>query len=71
MAVEVRMSVIEAKKLDHDVHIACEVLRRMRDAGIPAIGKISVLGVTEGALTMTVEGMHRVYRWTPPTDDEL
>ena len=41
-----------------------EVLRRLREAGVPVIGTTWVRGVSSGTLTVTTTSVLVIYQWT-------
>ncbi len=41
-----------------------EVLQRLRDAGVPVLGKTWLLGVSRGTLTVTTTAVAVIYQWT-------
>lgn len=51
------------------------VLRRLKEKGVPVIGKLIIQGVSHGSLEMFCEDGDLVYRWTGVADqsdeDEL
>lgn len=57
-------------ELGHEVLMNLSVLARLRESGIPALGRISLQGVEHGTLEMIEDRMFGdvVYRWTPDPD---
>jgi hypothetical protein len=49
-----------------------EVMRRLRDRGVPVLGKVGIMGVAHGKLVMRTEedldGDQRVFTWTGTPD---
>jgi len=65
---------IDRKKVhrDNEVLTNCELLDRLRSAGIPAVGNISLQGVERGTLSIETDRTFGdyIYTWTPPEDDD-
>lgn len=65
--IEVRVSLDDVKKLQHEVLENIKVVEKLRAAGIPVIGKLVLSGITHGTLTHRVEedldGDTLVYVW--------
>lgn len=61
----------EIEKLNHDVWKNITVNRKLRAAGIPIVGKLSIFSVERGRLTMYWDEANRswVYEYTGPTAD--
>jgi len=49
------------------------LMQRLRDANIPMLGCLFIVGVRHGRLTFTVDNATNeyVYEWEPDPDDEL
>lgn len=47
-----------------------EVLRRLREAGVPVLGSTWLLGVSSGTLTVTTTSVAVIYQWTDKTPPE-
>lgn len=69
--IQVEMTHAERAKLEHWVHIMNVLTKRMRDAGIPLVGVLTIMGVERGRLEMTTTETAFVYRWTDDEDNEL
>lgn len=76
--IEVRVSLDDVKKLQHEVLENIKVVEKLRAAGIPMIGKLVLSGITHGTLTHRVEedldGDTLVYMWqgeVVTVEDEL
>jgi hypothetical protein len=75
--IEVRVSLDDVKKTQHEVTANIVLVEKLKKAGIPIVGKLVLSGITHGALTHVVEqdldGDTLVYRWEGDLaeDDEL
>lgn len=70
--IEVRMPTDMTEKLGNEVLANVRTIKRLREAGVPIVGSISILGVSQGTLQMStdegLDGDDYVFRWTPPTN---
>jgi len=70
--IEVTYSMARLDEIGHEIPANCEVLDKLRKAGIPAAGRVSVQGVERGVLTIKRDRVFGdvIYTWHPPEDDE-
>lgn len=65
--VEVRIS---KKEFDKRVSVpTIWVIRRLKEKGVPVIGKLIIQGVSHGSLEMFCKDGDLVYRWTGVPDE--
>lgn len=72
--IEVTFPLDRFDALGNEVLCNVELLKRLREAGIPAVGRISLQGVEYGTLSYHRDRLFgdAVYRWVPesPEDDD-
>lgn len=65
--IRLRVALDDIKKLQHEVLANIKLVEKMREAGIPVIGKLVLSGITHGTLTHHVDedidGDTLVYTW--------
>lgn len=70
--IEVRMPTDLTAKLGNEVLANVRTIKRLREAGVPIVGSISILGVSQGTLQMStdegLDGDDYVFKWTPPAN---
>lgn len=72
--IEVEISEYEANKFDHDTLLGVALMKALKEAGVPVMGKSFVLrGVERGTLTYRndedMNGIAHVFRWCEDQDD--
>lgn len=65
--IEVRLERSMLRSFENEVHASLKILVAARDAGIPTLGTICLLGVRDGALALFNDDEQLVLQWTPPT----
>ncbi len=72
--ITVRMDLSKFNEVGNEVRWNVALLAKLRQAGIPATGRITLQGVEHGTLAYTTDKLFgdAVYSWTPdePEDDE-
>ncbi len=58
------MKTVAIKRFGGEPCDQAEVLQRLRDAGVPVLGKTWLLGVSKGTLTVTTTANAAIYQWT-------
>lgn len=65
--IRLRVALDDIKKLQHEVLANIKLVEKMREAGIPVIGKLVLSGITHGTLTHHVDedidGDTLIYTW--------
>lgn len=65
MSVEVRLTAARAAALEHDVHIANWVMKKLQEQGVPILGPLFPR-VSSGTLTITCDEFDTgdwIFRW--------
>lgn len=68
---EVRIDTATLVRLGNEIHAGMHVLRKLREAGVPATGVLFPTGVESGVLSMhdDVTFGETVYTWNPETPE--
>jgi hypothetical protein len=68
--IEVTFPLDKWEKMGGETGCGIALLAKLRDAGIPAMGRIMLQGVEHGILEMSTDRTFgdAVYRWTPDPD---
>lgn len=65
MTIEIKVSKEHEQWLGNPILFSIDVLKRMKEAGIPVVGAAVLHGVSHGRLEITIDNENYVYRWHP------
>jgi len=63
--IELRIDKSHADWLNNEIYFSLNVVKQMKERGIPVVGHTVVQGVSHGRLEVTIDDKEYVYRWHP------